>query len=164
MIALGKQMSVLMRRELRQQGHYLTGKTSKDVQMQFEQTYDGYRLFLPSTPTINALEDGAVYKTGSKPPFQVILDWVKNRGLPRTQSGRISKAKGLVAAQSQTAWRIQNAIANGMPTRGSFAFSKNGERKGFISRSISESYIETQLNLRGLVEEILEINIRDIND
>lgn len=162
MIAFGKQMSILMRRELRQQGHTLTGKTAKDVQMQFEITSDGYRLYLPSTPSINVLEDGAKYGD-KKPPFNAILDWVKTRGLPRTQSGRISKSKSLLSNQKSAAWRIHKAISlQGLPTQGAYNHTRNGHRKGFISRSISENYIETQLNLRGLVEEILEINIRNL--
>lgn len=160
--ALAKVFSNELRRELRQEGHYLTGKTAQAVTLKTEQTVSGYRIFMEQTPTIAVLEEGAKYTTKA-PPLKVIKEWVEQRGLPRTQSGRTSRSKSLTVLQSQAAFRIRRAILKeGLPTSGSFKYSKNGRRKGFISAALADSYIEQQLDIRGIMQEIVEFSLKSV--
>ena len=59
---------------------------------------------------------------GKKVPINVLVDWIERRAI----------ASGDKDVKS-IAFAIQNTIhKEGMPTKGSFKFSNNGRRKGFI--------------------------------
>ena len=156
--ATGKRWVLLLRRELRQQGHYLTGNTSRSLVFNLIKTSDGYSFQLEADAAASVLEEG--FPKGKTPNYNGILAWVQKRGLPRVGAGRVSRSKNLAAMQSKIAGRIVKTIKDtGSPTPNSYGFSKNGERKGFISRTLGANVIEDALNLKGLSEEVYETHV-----
>lgn len=156
--ATGKRWVTLLRRELRQQGHYLTGNTSRSLVFKLIPTPDGYSFQLEADAAVSVLEEGFPAGKGSSPTS--LLAWVQKRGLPRTEGGRLSRAKNVLETQKQIVKLIQlSFLKHGSPLEGGFKFSKNGERKGFISRTLGGSVIEDSLELKGLAEEVLEVHV-----
>lgn len=156
--ATGKRWVTLLRRELRQQGHYLTGNTSRSLVFKLIATPDGYSFQLEADAAVSVLEEG--FPRGKTPNYAGILAWVQKRGLPRVASGRVSRSQNLAAMQAKIAGRVVKSIKDsGSPTSNSYQFSKNGERKGFISRTLGGTVIEDALNLKGLSEEVYETHV-----
>ena len=155
--AMSKKFTVLLRRELRLEGHYLTGATSRSLVWENSFQGDVFYMGLMTTPAAAVLDEGR--RAGAKVPYNVILDWVQKRGLPRTGYGRTTRAKNIAEQQHKITLKVMASIEKyGSPTPNSFAFSKNGERKGFISRTLGAGMIEKELDLRSMVVEFLDIH------
>lgn len=113
--------------ELIEQGHKATGNLVNS----FEQR----ALSLPNSLVLEILmDDYGTYvnngrqKGGKKVPIDVLVAWIERKAIV---SGN-KKVKSLAFAIQQTIHK------EGSPTKGSFRFSNNGRRKGFIDFVISE--------------------------
>ena len=118
---VGKLIIASLQKELLGQGHKATG----DLINSFEQRV----IELPNSIVIEILMDEyGIYvndgrKTGGKKvPINVLVEWIERKAI----------ASGDKEVKS-IAFAIQNTIhKEGIPTKGSFKFSNNGRRKGFI--------------------------------
>jgi len=118
---VGKLIIASLQKELLGQGHKATG----DLINSFEQRV----IELPNSIVIEILMDEyGIYvndgrKTGGKKvPINVLVEWIERKAI----------ASGDKEVKSM-AFAIQNTIhKEGIPTKGSFKFSNNGRRKGFI--------------------------------
>lgn len=113
--------------ELIEQGHKATGNLVNS----FEQR----ALSLPNSLVLEILmDDYGVYvnngrqKGGKKVPIDVLVAWIERKAIVSGDK----KVKSLAFAIQQTIHK------EGSPTKGSFRFSNNGRRKGFIDFVISE--------------------------
>lgn len=118
---VGKLIIASLQKELLGQGHKATGNLINS----FEQRV----IELPNSIVIEILMDEyGIYvnegrKTGGKKvPINVLVEWIERKAI----------ASGDKEVKS-IAFAIQNTIhKEGIPTKGSFKFSNNGRRKGFI--------------------------------
>ena len=113
--------------ELIEQGHKATG----NLVNRFEQR----ALSLPNSLVLEILmDDYGTYvnngrqKGGKKVPIDVLVAWIERKAIVSGDK----KVKSLAFAIQQTIHK------EGSPTKGSFRFSNNGRRKGFIDFVISE--------------------------
>lgn len=138
-------LQAAFRDELKQQGHYNTGKLSDSIEYQIE-------LVATSIIATMFIEDyGFPIDTGvgaANIPYQ------RGSGAKSSKyiDGLVSyfKSKGLGEIEGK---RAAFATANkhkkeGMPTRSSFAYSNNGRRTGFNQATIAE-HSETIFDLMG---------------
>ena len=118
---VGKLIIASLQKELLGQGHKATGNLINS----FEQRV----IELPNSIVIEILMDEyGIYvnegrKTGGKKvPINVLVEWIERKAI----------VNGDKEVKSM-AFAIQNTIhKEGIPTKGSFKFSNNGRRKGFI--------------------------------
>ena len=118
---VGKLIIASLQKELIGQGHDATGNLINS----FEQRV----IELPNSIVLEILMDEyGIYvnegrKTGGKKvPINVLVEWIERKAIVNGDK----EVKSL-------AFAIQNTIhKEGIPTKGSFKFSNNGRRKGFI--------------------------------
>mgnify|MGYP003122940722 CR=1 FL=1 len=118
---VGKLIIASLQKELIGQGHDATGNLINS----FEQRV----IELPNSIVLEILMDEyGIYvnegrKTGGKKvPISVLVEWIERKAIVNGDK----EVKSL-------AFAIQNTIhKEGIPTKGSFKFSNNGRRKGFI--------------------------------
>jgi len=118
---VGKLIIASLQKELLGQGHKATGNLINS----FEQRV----IELPNSIVIEILMDEyGIYvndgrkKGGKKVPINVLVEWIERKAI----------ASGDKEVKS-IAFAIQNTIhKEGIPTKGSFKFSNNGRKKGFI--------------------------------
>lgn len=132
-----KHLQKELRRELREQGHYLTGALHDSIE---------YRVYKRGSTVAIAemmsLDYGLILEVGvpaSRIPFS---------GSRRGAGGGTSKyIQGLVTFFQKRGLNEREALSaafatanvqkrEGMPTNGSFAFSSNGRRTGFVSETL----------------------------
>lgn len=122
-----------LRTELKAQGHYLTGKLHDSIQYEIKEFGDVV------TANIECEDYGLVMEFGvqaSNIPFsspsgrggtskyiQGLITFFERRGLAGKEAVRAAFATAMTHKRE------------GMPTRGSFQFSGNGERIGFASKT-----------------------------
>ena len=118
---VGKLIIASLQKELIQQGHQATGNLVNS----FEQRV----IEVPNSIVIEILMDEyGIYvnegrKTGGKKvPINVLVDWIERKAIVNGDK----EVKSLAFAIQQTIHK------EGIPTKGSFKFSNNGRRKGFI--------------------------------
>ena len=118
---VGKLIIASLQKELIGQGHDATGNLINS----FEQRV----IELPNSIVLEILMDEyGIYvnegrkKGGKKVPISVLVEWIERKAIVNGDK----EVKSL-------AFAIQNTIhKEGIPTKGSFKFSNNGRRKGFI--------------------------------
>jgi len=118
---VGKLIIASLQKELIQQGHQASGNLVNS----FEQRV----IEVPNSIVIEILMDEyGIYvnegrKTGGKKvPINVLVDWIERKAIVNGDK----EVKSLAFAIQQTIYK------EGIPTKGSFKFSNNGRRKGFI--------------------------------
>lgn len=136
-----KHLQKQLREELREQGHYLTGALQNSIE---------YRIYPRGTTVVvaemMALDYGVFMELGvpaSRIPYsggrqggggkskyiQGLITFFQKRGLGEREA--MSAAFATANVQKR----------EGMPTNGSFAFSSNGRRTGFVSETL-ENHLE----------------------
>ena len=137
-IALSDWLVREIRDELATQGHNLSGTLSSSVQGRIIDTEDGFDLDIEHVKYgayVNYGVDASriAYYPGSGRGtslyIQALTDWVQRRGM---------------ATEEKAARSIAFAIAKthkkeGLPSRGSYAFSGNGRRTGFVTYTADQA-------------------------
>jgi hypothetical protein len=128
---VGKLIIASLQKELIQQGHEASGNLVNS----FEQRV----IEVPNSIVIEILMDEyGIYvnegrKTGGKKvPINVLVDWIERKAIVNGDK----EVKSLAFAIQQTIHK------EGIPTKGSFKFSNNGRRKGFIDFVINNELDE----------------------
>jgi hypothetical protein len=139
---VGKLIIASLQKELIQQGHQSSGNLVNS----FEQRV----IEVPNSIVIEILMDEyGIYvnegrKTGGKKvPINVLVDWIERKAIVNGDK----EVKSLAFAIQQTIHK------EGIPTKGSFKFSNNGRRKGFIDFVI-DNKLDNAIN--ELEEQVFE--------
>jgi hypothetical protein len=132
-----KMIILELQKELLGQGHKATGSLINSM--------EGQTMVLPNSVVIEILmDDYSQYVNdgrkpgGKKVPIAVLVDWIERKGIA---SGRKDIKNAAFAIQ-------QKIFKEGSPTSGSFKFSNNGRRAGFIDFVI-ENKLDPILNELG---------------
>mgnify|MGYP001226266186 FL=1 len=153
---VGKLIIASLQKELLGQGHKATGNLINS----FEQRV----IELPNSIVIEILMDEyGIYvnegrKTGGKKvPISVLVEWIERKAI----------ASGDKDVKSM-AFAIQNTIhKEGIPTKGSFKFSNNGRRKGFIDFVIDNEldgvYNELEQQIFDGYDDAIATIVKDFN-
>ena len=159
-----KHLQKELRKELKEQGHYLTGALHDSIE---------YRIFLRGATVVvaemMALDYGVILEVGvpaGRIPYSGTRRGWASGGTSKYIQGLIKffQKRGLGEREAMSA---AFATANvqrreGMPTNGSFAFSANGRRTGFVSETL-----ENHLQIVGKILQertgyLLSINLPDV--
>tara|TARA_R100001015_G_C4603974_1_gene158947 strand:- start:671 stop:1159 length:489 start_codon:yes stop_codon:yes gene_type:complete len=153
---VGKLIIASLQKELIEQGHEATGKLINS----FEQRV----IEVPNSIVIEILMDEyGIYvnegrKTGGKKvPINVLVDWIERKAIVNGDK----EVKSLAFAIQQTIHK------EGIPTKGSFKFSKNGRRKGFIdfviNNELDEVYNELEQQVFKGYDDAIATMVKDFN-
>jgi len=153
---VGKLIIASLQKELIEQGHKATGNLVNS----FEQRV----IELPNSIVIEILMDEyGIYVNegrksgGKKVPINVLVDWIEKRAIASGDK----EVKSLAFAIQQTIHK------EGMPTKGSFKFSNNGRRKGFIDfvidNELDEVYNELEQQVFEGYDDAIATIVKDFN-
>lgn len=138
-----------LKKELVTQGHKASKKLLNSIQVEFKKNPE---------PRIEGrfLEYGVQLDTGQPKgtivPIKDLLKWFRYTRI---------NAKGFQAVR--VARNIQNAIRRqGSPTRGSYKFSKNGRRTGWVSHTLKVNQPKIAESIRAAAKKQIEIIIVNI--
>lgn len=115
-----------IRKESRDQGHYLTGGLERSLtatvaEFSTETILEGY-----VADYANILNEGVQPERASMKQFPFLVKFWQLRGLDEKSAKRAAAAT------------IRKWMKEGMPTKASYRFSKNGERKNLITRAVGK--------------------------
>lgn len=153
---VGKLIIASLQKELIQQGHEASGNLVNS----FEQRV----IEVPNSIVIEILMDEyGIYvnegrKTGGKKvPINVLIDWIERKAIVNGDK----EVKSLAFAIQQTIHK------EGIPTKGSFKFSNNGRRKGFIdfviNNELDEVYNELEQQVFEGYDDAIATMVKDFN-
>jgi len=153
---VGKLIIASLQKELIEQGHEATGNLVNS----FEQRV----IEVPNSIVIEILMDEyGIYvnegrKTGGKKvPINVLVDWIERKAIVNGDK----EVKSLAFAIQQTIHK------EGIPTKGSFKFSNNGRRKGFIdfviNNELEEVYNELEKQVFEGYDDAIATMVKDFN-
>ena len=153
---VGKLIIASLQKELIEQGHKATGNLVNS----FEQRV----IEVPNSIVIEILMDEyGIYvnegrKTGGKKvPINVLVDWIERKAIVNGDK----EVKSLAFAIQQTIHK------EGIPTKGSFKFSNNGRRKGFIDfvidNELDEVYNELEQQVFEGYDDAIATMVKDFN-
>jgi len=153
---VGKLIIASLQKELIEQGHEATGNLVNS----FEQRV----IEVPNSIVIEILMDEyGIYvnegrKTGGKKvPINVLVDWIERKAIVNGDK----EVKSLAFAIQQTIHK------EGIPTKGSFKFSNNGRRKGFIdfviNNELDEVYNELEQQVFDGYDDAIATIVKDFN-
>ena len=153
---VGKLIIASLQKELIEQGHQATGNLVNS----FEQRV----IEVPNSIVIEILMDEyGIYVNegrksgGKKVPINVLVDWIERKAIVNGDK----EVKSLAFAIQQTIHK------EGSPTSGSFKFSKNGRRKGFIDfvidNELNEVYNELEQQVFEGYDESIATMVKDFN-
>ena len=153
---VGKLIIASLQKELIEQGHEASGNLVNS----FEQRV----IEVPNSIVIEILMDEyGIYvnegrKTGGKKvPINVLVDWIERKAIVNGDK----EVKSLAFAIQQTIHK------EGIPTKGSFKFSNNGRRKGFIdfviNNELDEVYNELEQQVFEGYDDAIATMVKDFN-
>lgn len=152
------------RKELRQQGHFLTGTLNDSIQFEINATDQNvtgrlfgadYGVFMEFGVPAERIPFGGG-RGGKSKYIQGLVRFFQLRGLDDREALRAAFATARVHKRE------------GMPTRGSFAFSANGKRTGFLQSTVERllpefvGIIENKVSLQLELTIIPDVNFEPI--
>lgn len=132
-----------IRRELRRQGHYLSGTLESSISDEVVSSNNSTQIKGTALYYARFVRDGFPASSASWKQFPFLISYFRQRGLPENE------------AKSAAAATIRKWMKEGMPTESSKRFSKTGQRKYFIDaveKAISNDI--NQIILDGIRKEI----------
>ena len=153
---VGKLIIASLQKELIEQGHKATGNLVNSFEKRV--------IELPNSIVIEILMDEyGIYVNegrksgGKKVPINVLVDWIEKRAIASGDK----EVKSLAFAIQQTIHK------EGMPTKGSFKFTNNGRRKGFIDfvidNELDEVYNELEQQVFEGYDDAIATIVKDFN-
>jgi hypothetical protein len=129
---IGEELERQLKEELEAQGHVATGRLKNSIKFAVQR--DGRELVIKALPRWESVNDGQPVGTnvsGSK-----IKRWLSAKGVDWKSD------KSIV-------WKIKTKIRKeGTPTAGSFAYSKNGRRTGFVDLVFKRNRIRIEKEMK----------------
>lgn len=110
----------LLKKELDAQGHYLTGRLEKSIQVQVLKGFLNYEINVVALDYAKFLNDGFPAESASMKQFPFLVHYFLQRGL------------SLKPAQQAAAATIITWQRDGMPSQHAGVYSKSDERQHFI--------------------------------
>jgi hypothetical protein len=151
-----------IRKELATQGHNLSGSLSNSVQGKItSDDEDGFELDIEHVKYGTYVNYGVdasriAYYPGSGRKtslyIQALTDWVQRRGMATEEKA----ARGIAFAIARTHKK------EGMPSRGSYAFSGNGRRTGFVTYTADQAEPDIEQAILMLYELYTEDEIDEM--
>lgn len=148
-------------KELADQGHVLTGKLRDSIQVHVKDIESAIQGVMTGEPYGEIINSGVSpekipYSRGSGAKKSKYIDGLIRYFKMRGKGEKEAKRAAFATANAQK--------KDGMPTKGSMRYSKNGRRTGFIDHAITDSYeeidklIETELGMwiEGIVLNIVK--------
>ena len=152
------QLQKEFRGSLQDQGHYLTGKLSRSINYEIESGagivtakmfIEDYGLSIEFGIPANKIPYGGGKGGGTSKYIQGLIRFWELRGL----SGRNAVGAAFATAKKQK--------REGMPTRGSSAFSSTGKRTGFIKAALDKEIPIIRKEIEQKFGAILELKFQD---
>ena len=150
-----KQLQKELRKELRQQGHYLTGNLEQSITYEVKTTTSGYTGVMYAADYSIAINlgvrpekipyGGRTGRGGKSLYIEGLISFFRRRGLPE------KAAQGAAFATATIHKR------EGMPSRSSFRFSKNGRRTGFVTQVIGGKTEQLAAILRANLAAVISV-------
>lgn len=145
-----------LQKELIGQGHQATGNLVN--------SFEGRVMELPNSMVLEILmDDYGTYVNngrkagGKKVPIDVLIKWIERRGIASGDK----EVKNAAFAIQQKIWQ------EGTPTSGSFKFSNNGRRAGFIDfvieNELGEAFEELEREVFEDYDESIATIVKDFN-
>lgn len=154
---IGDKLVMQLKRELENQGHIATGRLQNGI------SYDIKTLGRNTVLSVNAegADYAAIVNDGAEPHFpniDAIMKWMDVKGIS-PDDGKTKK---------QVAYAIAKRMQiEGIPTKGSYEYSNNGYRKGFVNRVFGSNrrHIEKEIvdGVAIQIETSISNAIRSIN-
>jgi len=143
-----------LQKELIAQGHEATGRLVNSFEQRVVTIPDGMALEILMNDYGTYVNDGRK-AGGKKVPINVLVDWVKRKAIVNGDR----EIKSLAFAIQQTIFK------EGSPTSGSFKFSTNGRRTGFIDIVIENELDDITAELeKEVFEDADETVTRIVNE
>lgn len=137
-----------IKKEGEDQGHRDTGKMLDTLEIKVDQesgqvvgklTAQGYSVFVQTGVSAGKI----------RTPISVLVSWWKRKGLGEVEATR-------------AAWATKaKQKKEGMPTKNALAFSKTGQRIGFVSEGIKKALIEARALFEKEFETVVEFEISE---
>lgn len=160
------QFVIALRSELKAQGHHNTGRLSNSIVFEIENElidyvvtffFEEYGFYIDKGVTADKIPySGRGLGTGTKSKYiGGLIDYFKSKGLTEKEA----KSAAFATANKHK--------KEGMPTKGSYAFSKNGRRLNFIDsayQSVAEKIqriilVDLLNKIKVIVDAELKINV-----
>ena len=109
--------------EARAQGHYQTGAGESSLEIEVKESTTGLQGVITGQGYLLVVNAGLPPER-IRYPIRVMIQYFRRHGLSDREATRAAWATRTIHKRT------------GMPTRGSYAFSSTGERKGFLTRAI----------------------------
>ncbi len=133
-----------LRREAELQGHKQTGRAAASMQIEVE-SKSGSVIGKVVGESYMLTVDAGVKPGKVKYRIQVMIDYFRRWGLPLKEA-------------TSAAWATRTIhLREGIPTRGSYAFSRNGKRKGFIMDGADKATASVQQLFEKSLGERIEL-------
>lgn len=143
---IGKKLVFQFKRELEQQGHRASKSGSIIDGIAFKTSIMGLDVFTDKD-YIHALNEG---QKAHAPNLQNILDWIEDRKSTIPYANEQEKHEIAYAI-------IRKIKLEGTPTSGSFKYSDNGRRTGFIEQVININKQQITKDIQSAVGKDIEI-------
>lgn len=143
---IGKKLVFQFKRELEQQGHRASKSGSIIDGIAFKTSIMGLDVFTDKD-YIHALNEG---QKAHAPNLQNILDWIEDRKSTIPYANEQEKHEIAYAI-------IRKIKLEGTPTSGSFKYSDNGRRTGFIEQVINTNKQQITKDIQSAVGKDIEI-------
>ena len=147
---LGSELLKEFAKELINQGHKATGSLISSLRKDILFAPSSYRLVFYANDYGMFLETGR--RAGKHVPIAPLMKWVATKGLASTNK----EVRSIAYAISKT------IAKEGIPTRGSHKFSKNGRRTLWITATITNNRARISNAIRSSFKEDIEVNMRNI--
>lgn len=155
-----ERLKTALQERLQEQGHRLTGSLEKSLRYEVKPAQDGYTAVMTSAEYGIYVEfgvraaripyGGRTGRGGKSKYIEGLIRYFQLRGLPQREAQRAAFATANVHRRE------------GMPTRASYRFSRNGERTGFVRSVLTENLDE----IAGIIAERagaqITINLADV--
>ena len=121
-----------MRDNIEKQGHNATGRLSQDIKTTTKFTSDGISidvLMYLYGAYVNKGVSRERFRFGGEAHIDVLIEWAKAKGITVTDGDYKSFAFAVIGAHRK----------QGIPTKGSYSFSSNGKRLGFVDDAAADT-------------------------
>lgn len=149
-----------LRDELKDQGHNLTGRLSNSVDADINEDADGWEMDISHEKygvylDFGVRPDRIPYTPGSGAKYSkyinALKNWVLARGIKTNEKAALSMAFAIARVQKR----------EGMPTRGSYKFSNNGRRTGWVQFPATSKENDIHAQLYDFYRDYVDASIDD---
>lgn len=159
---IGTEISALLVKELKEQGHNLTGALARSVVATTQRMLDDVEVSIAHLEYGRSLNTGI--PAGKVPRFgtaygdllYALVKWVRLRKIA-FGAGKAYRIAQLI---------IRKAQATGFPTPGAYRFSRNGRRTGWIDHTVNTYQVDWEQDVEraafNLADRYMDVLLNDI--